>query len=151
MNIETILERISTKTGSLNWQPSTLKIAPAVPPVCGEKQVFRHSKVFLKLYNVIMWYHIKHYFGTTCTLAHSTVPVKEQIKKGHLSVRLGIERLMPVRDSPPAQSLLHTLSTVYYWFNLSKEEIVPTLLKIFWRGHKASKKKKKKKLEKNIC
>ena len=34
MTIETILERISTKKGSLNWQPSTLKIAPAVPPVC---------------------------------------------------------------------------------------------------------------------
>ena len=54
MTIETILERISTKTGSLNWQQSTLKIAPAVPPVCGEKQVFRRPKVFLKLYNVIM-------------------------------------------------------------------------------------------------
>ena len=68
-----------------------------------------------------MGYHIKHYFGSTCTLAHSTVPVKEQIKnnkKKHLSVRLGIERLIPVRDSPPAQSLLHTLSTAYYWFNL---------------------------------
>ena len=58
MTIETILERISTKTGSLNWQPTTLKIAPAVPAVCGEK----------------------HYFGTTCTLVHSTVPVNEQIK-----------------------------------------------------------------------
>ena len=54
MAIETILERISTKTGSLNWQPSTLKIALAVPPVCGENRSFRHSKVFLKLYNVIM-------------------------------------------------------------------------------------------------
>ena len=40
MAIETILERISTETGSLNWQPSTLKIAPAVPPVCDEIQVF---------------------------------------------------------------------------------------------------------------
>ena len=54
MTIETILERISTKTGSLNWQPSTLKIAPAVPLVCGENRSFRHPKVFLKLYNVIM-------------------------------------------------------------------------------------------------
>ena len=55
MTIETILERISTKTGSLNWQPSTLKIAPAVPPVCVVKtRSFRHPKVFLKLYNVIM-------------------------------------------------------------------------------------------------
>ena len=48
MTIETILERISTKMGSLNWQPSTLKIAPAAPPVCGEKQVFWISQsVFL--------------------------------------------------------------------------------------------------------
>ena len=44
MAIETILDQISTKTGSLNWQPSTLKIAPAVPPVCGEKQVFSTSQ-----------------------------------------------------------------------------------------------------------
>ena len=121
MTIETVFRtNFYQKTGSLNWQPSTLKIAPADPPVCGENRSFRHPKVFLKLYNVIMIYHIKHYFGTTCTLAHSTVPVKEQIKnkKSHLSVRLGIERLMPVRDSPPAKSLLHTLSTAYYWFNL---------------------------------
>ena len=54
MAIENILERISTKTGSLNWKPSTLKIAPAVPPVCGENRYFRHPKAFLKLYNVIM-------------------------------------------------------------------------------------------------
>ena len=44
MTIETILERISTKTGSLNRQPSTLKIAPAVQPVRGEKQVFSTSQ-----------------------------------------------------------------------------------------------------------
>ena len=44
MTIETILERISTKTGSLNWQPRTLKIAPAVPPVYCEKQVFSTSQ-----------------------------------------------------------------------------------------------------------
>ena len=44
MTIETILERISTKTGSLNWHQSTLKIAPAVPPVCGENRSFRHPK-----------------------------------------------------------------------------------------------------------
>ena len=54
MTVETILERISTKTGFLNSQPSTLKTAPAVPPVCGEKQVFWNPKMFLKLYNVIM-------------------------------------------------------------------------------------------------
>ena len=44
MTIETFLERNSTKTGSLNWQPSTLKIAQAVPPVCGGKQVFSKSQ-----------------------------------------------------------------------------------------------------------
>ena len=36
MTIETILEGNSTKTGSLNWQPSTLKIVPAVQSVFGE-------------------------------------------------------------------------------------------------------------------
>ena len=49
MTVETILERISTKTGSINWQPSTLKIAPAVPPVCGEKQVFMASQSVSKI------------------------------------------------------------------------------------------------------
>ena len=54
MTVETILERIYTKTGSLNSQLSPLKITPAVPPVCGENGSFCHPKVFLKLYNVIM-------------------------------------------------------------------------------------------------
>ena len=56
MTIETIPERISTKTGSLNWQPSTLKIAPAVPPVCGEKQVFSTSESVSK--TVLCYYVI---------------------------------------------------------------------------------------------
>ena len=47
---------------------------------------------------------LKHYFGTTS--AHSTVQVEEKKVK---QKPLEIERLMPVRDSPPAQSLLHTL------------------------------------------
>ena len=61
-----------------------------------------------------------------------------------------LEKLMPVRDSRPAQSLLHTLSTAYYWFNLWKEEIVPTLLKICWRGCKAPKTNKQKLEKKNM-
>ena len=72
MTIETILERNSTKTGSLNWQPSTLKIVPAVQSVFGEKQVFSTSQSVSR-------YHIKHCFGTTS--AHSTVPMKEQKNK----------------------------------------------------------------------
>ena len=119
MTIETIFRTNFYQTGSLNWQPSTLKIAPAIPLVCGEKQVFSTSQRVSKTISCYYVISFKHFFWTTCTLAHSTVPVKEQIKiKSHLSVRLGIERLMPVRDSPPAQSLLHTLSTAYYWFNL---------------------------------
>ena len=45
MTIETIFRTNFYQSGvSLNWQPSTLKIAPAVPPVCGEKQVFSTSQ-----------------------------------------------------------------------------------------------------------
>ena len=45
-----------------------------------------------------------HYFGTKS--ADSTVPVKEEKKKGYLSVMLGTEGML-VRGSPPvAQSLL---------------------------------------------
>ena len=70
MTIETFLEQISTKTGSLNWQPSTLKIAPAVPPVCGEKQVFSTSQSVSKTilcyyvisYKTIFWDYM--YIGT---------------------------------------------------------------------------------------
>ena len=70
MTIETILERISTKTGSLNWQASTLKIAPAVPPVCGEKQVFSTSQSVSKTiscyyvisYKTLFWDYM--YIGT---------------------------------------------------------------------------------------
>ena len=58
MTIETILERIPTKTGSLNWQPSTLKIAPTVPPVCGEKQVFSTSQSVSK---TILCYYLISY------------------------------------------------------------------------------------------
>ena len=55
MTVETIFERISAKTGSLNSQSNTLKIAPAVPPVCGEKQVFSTSQSVSKtlLYDII--------------------------------------------------------------------------------------------------
>ena len=70
MTIETTSERISTKTGSLNWQPSTLKITPAVPPVCGEKQVFLTSKSVSKTikcycvisYRTLFWDYM--YIGT---------------------------------------------------------------------------------------
>ena len=64
-----------------------------------------------------MLYQIKHYFGTTSALSSPSERAKKK-KKKRLSVRREIERLMRPRDSPPAQSLLHTLSAAYYWFNL---------------------------------
>ena len=55
MTVETFLELISTKTWSLNSQSSTLKIAQAAWSVCVVKnRTFRHPKVFLRLYIVIM-------------------------------------------------------------------------------------------------
>ena len=62
-----------TKTVSLDSQSSALKIAPVVPPVCYEKQVFSTSP---SVYKTIKCYYVisnKTFFGTTS--AHSTVPV----------------------------------------------------------------------------
>ena len=56
--------------------------------------LFDTPKCFLN-YIMLLCDIIYNIFWTTS--AHSTVPVKEQKIKHHLSVRLGIERLMPVR------------------------------------------------------
>ena len=44
MAIETIFRTNFYQNGVSDWQPSTLKIAPGVPPVGGEKQVFSTSQ-----------------------------------------------------------------------------------------------------------
>ena len=71
MTVKTILERISTETGSLDSQSSTLKIAPAVPPVCCEKQVFSTSHSVsktLKCYYVISYKTLFwDYISTFCS------------------------------------------------------------------------------------
>ena len=73
MTVKTIfLERISTKRGSLYSQSSTLKIAPAVPPVCCEKRVFSTSQSVSKTIKC-------HYVISCITLFwDSIVPVKEK-------------------------------------------------------------------------
>ena len=58
MVVKIFLERISIKTGSLGSQLSTLKIAPAVPPECCEKQVFSTSQSVSK--TIKCYYVISH-------------------------------------------------------------------------------------------
>ena len=71
MTVKTILEQISTKTGSLDSQSSTLKIAPAVPPVSCEKQVFSTSQSVSKTlkcyyvlsYKTLFWDYIRTFYS----------------------------------------------------------------------------------------
>ena len=71
MTIETIFRTKFYQTGSLNWQPSTLKIAPAVQSVFGEKQVFSTSQSVSKTiqcyyvisYKTLFWNYIGTFYS----------------------------------------------------------------------------------------
>ena len=104
-----------SKSGCLNSQSSTLKIVPAVPSVCCEKQVFSTSKSVAKTINVIciMWYYKTLFWNYIGTFYSPSEKRKKYIKKSHLSVSLGIQEML-VRDSPPAQSILCSSARTRY-------------------------------------